>query len=205
DASRKRGKRGYTKRYLPGDLPPVFLLGRKGSPPLKVPPLPAALMAEAGGQRKHFGLYSYSALAEWASDYWISHWEQPVGKRYAWRWVRECMVKAIRKHLHAPWQQLLQRADPLVVAVHRAIFAAPLSEAPIATSEALYRDQYLVHDILHYRAAAIAARHVDSLGTRVVKQRLLNSPEADALRAVAKKAGVKIHLPCRLKDEEYSF
>lgn len=178
------GKMEYTQRYTTRELPHGFLLERQGSPPLKVTLLPAALLAEADGERKHFGLYSYSALAEWASDYWISHWEQPVGKRYAWRWVRECMVKAIRKHLHAPWQQLLQRADPLVVAVHRAIFAATFSEAPIATSEALYRDQYLVHDILHYRAAAIAARHVDSLGTRVVKQRLLNSPEADALRAV---------------------
>src|SRR5262249_20578535 len=81
------GEMEYTKSYTPGEPPHGFLLERPGSPPLKVTLLPAALLAEAGGQRKHFGLYSYSALAEWASHYWISHWEQPAGKRYAWRWV----------------------------------------------------------------------------------------------------------------------
>ena len=135
----------YISSYTTRELPYGVLIERPGSPPLQITFGPTYFLAKVGEVEKEFGLFSYAALTDWAADQWIQSWQQPPDKRNGRRWVKKSMARAISKHFHAHWQRLLRLADPQVVAVHRAIFAATFRDAPIAFYEGLYQERYIRH------------------------------------------------------------
>jgi hypothetical protein len=53
--------------------------------------------------------------------------------------------------------------DPTVLDVQRAVFAATRGVSRVLLDDRLYRDPWLVHDITHYRAAAIAVKFVEEM------------------------------------------
>ena len=61
-------------------------------------------------------------------------------------------------------------------------------------SPELYRHAYLVRDIVRYRAAAIAARNVEWLGGWARERRVATSPQAEALRTLARELGVRVEI-----------
>lgn len=70
-------------------------------------------------------------------------------------------AKALRPEIDRQRRRLLAKVDPTVLAVQRAVLGNG-GEYPemVLGDEALYRDRYLVHDILTYPAAAIAVAYV---------------------------------------------
>lgn len=159
-----------------------------------------------GRRRRRFGFYSYYDLSAYIAQGLMAYWQLPVrDDRPTWSGLRQWAVKqtagAIGKRIHAQWKRLLAMARPDVLAVQRAIFATTFGEAELATHVELYRHKYVVSDIVNYRAAAIAARHVEDLARRqhdvaqIEKARLLrNSKEAQELQALAEGLGFRIQL-----------
>ena len=84
--------------------------------------------------------------------------------------VKEWAVKrtelAINKPVHAQWQRLLAQVDPTVLAVHRKVFSATWNcrQAALISDENLYKERYVVKDIMSYRAAAVAALLCEVIG-----------------------------------------
>ena len=93
--------------------------------------------------------------------------------------------------MHAPWPRLVGGVEPQVVAVHRAISAATLSAARLSLGEALSHEGSLVHDILHYRAAASAAANLAQLGVDALTAQVQNSGHLPARTAFAHPRGVQ--------------
>lgn len=88
----------------------------------------------------------------------MSEW-QPPGERPAhWRvqnWATGHTRQALGKRIHQQWQRLTAKADPRVLAVQKAVFAAaPQHSPPLLHHPSLYRNRYLTADIQRYRAAA---------------------------------------------------
>jgi hypothetical protein len=81
-------------------------------------------------------------------------------------WAVHKTAKAINKSVHVEWQRLLAQVDPTVLAVHRKVFSATWNcrRAPLISDDALYKEQYVVKDILSYRAAAVAALLCEVIG-----------------------------------------
>jgi hypothetical protein len=162
---------------------------------------PTCLVADIGDGREtplrqQFGFYEYARLTGMVAQVWMQGWQPPASRRSGWRgareWARNQIVKALRRHMHAPWQRLIEAVNPQVLAVHKALFAATFSAAQLTFAEALYREPYLVRDILHYRAAAMAVSKIDQLGARVLQERVRNSAHLAALEALAKSLGVQV-------------
>ena len=74
------------------------------------------------------------------------------------------------------------------------IFAATLGVADVSMSPELYRDPYLVRDIVRYRAAAIATRNVEWLGEDAREQKVKTSSHAVSLRKLALELGVRLRI-----------
>lgn len=68
--------------------------------------------------------------------------------------------RAIARVIRAQRDRLLAKVDPTVVAVQHAVFLATHDHTDLAEHEALYREPYIVRDVLNYRAAAIALYRV---------------------------------------------
>lgn len=81
--------------------------------------------------------------------------------------VRDRRLGPIARLVHQQRARLFARVPQAVVAVQRAVFDVSWSSHFIAESEALYRDRWLVADLMHYRAAAIALASVDDLWWRL--------------------------------------
>ena len=115
---------------------------------------------------ERFGFYEFYAFSQRIAEVLMLGWKplpQP-DDRCEWGGLRDWALKqtawALRTRLHGQWQRLLQQVEPTVLAVHRAIFAATMGCSPLALREELYQEPYLPHDIMRYRAAAIAAEFV---------------------------------------------
>jgi hypothetical protein len=120
-------------------------------------------------------------------------WSPPLDAGKPWpgikRWAVGNTRRAIAGHLHKQWLRLLQMADPNVVAVQRAVFAATFGSAEITLSDQFYKNRYLVDDVIHYRAAAIAARHIHILAREKQRSRILSSPLITQLKDFAAQQG----------------
>lgn len=75
--------------------------------------------------------------------------------------VLERTAWAIAPGLYPHLERLRGMADPRVIAVHNATRAVSRRSPRLAGSEALYRETYVVSDIVNYRAAAIALVHLE--------------------------------------------
>jgi hypothetical protein len=110
------------------------------------------------------GLIEYRCLVNLICDGLMSEWEPPPG-RTPWSGIRSWAIKRTRQALggriHEQWKRLTAKADPLILDVQKAVFAASFGGCSLLHEPLLYRDRLLVGDILRYRAAASLVQFAD--------------------------------------------
>ena len=127
--------------------------------------------------RRQFGFFEYPQLLDKTAESLMRPWNPPLRDRDGpdesegrldklKKWAIKKTAKAINKPVHAEWQRLLAQVDPTVLAVHKKVFAATWNcrQAPLISEDALYKEQYIVKDILSYPAAAVATLACDVFG-----------------------------------------
>jgi hypothetical protein len=146
-----------------------------------------------------FGLYQYYQLSASIARGLMNGWKPPEreGRKDfpgLHRWVIKQTAKSIGKRVHAQWKRLLTLANPDAVAVQRAVWAATFCNYGLSLHPGLYRvgNEYLIRDIIKYRAAAIASVEIEKLAHAATQTKIHNSPEAHALRQLADRLGVEI-------------
>jgi hypothetical protein len=167
--------------------------------PVEVSFLPTALQASHLGPdgavaRERFGFFNFGKLLEFVARGLMRDWQPQDGWYGARAWAHQQTARSIARRLRELWLRLVARADPVVVAVQKAIFAATFSDAALAAEPALYQDRFLIQDILHYPAAAIAVRNAWTLTRELPLTRLYHSPAARELRALARGLGLHLHI-----------
>lgn len=108
-----------------------------------------------------FGLFDYYALAQWFVRELLAPQLDLDAPRWKAAWLMQVTGRRVGKSIHQQWKRLLALADPTVVAVQRAVFAATFRAPEILQDPKLYRDPWVVQDMIAYRAAAIAAAHLE--------------------------------------------
>jgi hypothetical protein len=208
-------------RYTITEISSGFTVTGKDRTPVTVELQGPAIVANG----KEFGLYNYYGLSRYVAEELMKDWEPPDTSRlpksendepYIPRWLRTWpqhqTAKAIGKRVHAQWKRLIGLADPHIVTVQRAIFAATRGSAKIATEDELYKDWWLVSDIVNYRAAAVAAQQVQDLmwirwhlQKRRREKQLEESPQYAALMTLADSLGVNLTIDMSLVDRPGDF
>jgi hypothetical protein len=87
--------------------------------------------------------------------------------------------RGIGKRVHAQWRRLLDNADPTTLAVHRRVFAATFGHRPhcLLFDPELYKQTYIVADLLTYRAAAAVLASAKLELEELANWRMLFCPE----------------------------
>jgi hypothetical protein len=186
-------------RYQFRELPDGFAVEGQERPPVEVTFLPHGLEGRyvgesAGGASERFGFFNFGKLLEFVSRGLMRDWRPHEGWYGARAWAHQQTAKALARRLREQWLRLLGRADPDVLAVQRAIFAATFGDAALASEPALYRERYLVRDIVAYPAAAIAVRNTWALSRDWAVNRLHGSEAARGLRELARGLNVELSL-----------
>ena len=122
-----------------------------------------------GEQSTRYGLFDFPQMITDIAKRLMVPWRRPVRdyvgpdeeqEAGSWLvpWVIKQTEKAIAKQVRTEWQRLLEPFDPTILAVQKKVFAATWNcrRAPLLSDDALYREKYIVKDILSYRAAAVA-------------------------------------------------
>src|SRR5207302_8635463 len=140
-----------------------FCVGGEERPPVEVvfraTGLEVLHLGETGvAARECFGFFNFGKLLEFVARGLMRDWQPQDGWYGARAWAQQQTAKALARRLRELWLRLVAQADPTVTAVQKAIFAATFSDASLAAEPALYRDRFLVQDILRFPAAAVAAR-----------------------------------------------
>jgi hypothetical protein len=151
--------------------------------------------------RERFGLFNFGKLLEHVARGLMRDWRPQEGWFGVRAWAHQQTARAIARRLREQWLRLLAGADPTVCAVQKAIFAATFSDAPLAHEPALYRNRYLVQDVLRFPAAAIAVRNAWTLTRDLPLARLYSSAPARDLRALAESMGVTLQLGAAIPDD----
>lgn len=133
------------------------------------------------GTPLRFGFYEYYGLSSAIAELMMRNWDPPKDRDAEWAGVREWAVKqtarSLGKRIHHAWKSLLGEVDHTTLEVHRAIFAATRKCAELVMREDVYDSKYVVADIIKYRAAAIAAVHVDHLADCRARMLINQNPE----------------------------
>jgi hypothetical protein len=157
-----------------------------------------------GWHTQRYGFFDYYSFARAVAHGLIRDWEPPAGRRgwpgvHAWVWRQT--GRAIGKRLHAFYKRCLDDADPTVLALQRAVFAATFSAPRLVLSEELYGERYVVKDVIQHRAAAVALaslerfRYLDRSKARLeAKEKILNSRELGILEELADSLGVELSM-----------
>jgi hypothetical protein len=175
-------------------------------PPVAVVFRPTGLEAYHVGEthpeaRERFGFFNFGKLLEFVARGLLREW-QPVEGWFGIRpWAQQQTARAIARRLREQWQRLLSRADPTVLAVQKAVFAATFGDAPLFNDPALYQDTFLVRDIIHHSAAAIAVRNAWTLCRDLPLRRLRHSGPARELTALAAQMGLRVEMVVGPADE----
>jgi hypothetical protein len=174
-------------------------------PPVRVAFLPTGLEAWCVGEtipglRERFGFFNFGKLLEFVARGLMRDWQPREGWFGAREWAQQQTARAIACRLREHWLRQVDRADRKVVALQKAVFAATFGDAPLASEPELYRDHYLVQDILHYPAAAVALRNAWSLTRALPLARLRHSAPALELRRLAHDLGATIHLDASVQE-----
>lgn len=109
---------------------------------------------------------------------------KPIPEYKITEWAHTQTARALGKRLCESWRRLLLKADPNIVAVHKAIFAATGTAARdhLIKDLSWYSNPYLVKDVVAYRAAAVALQYIDGFPStrKMVLRPYLITNEADA-------------------------
>ena len=145
--------------------------------PVEVHLRPYCLEMASSASASQFGFFEYPQLLDKTAESLMQPWNPPLRDRDGpdesegrldklKKWAIKRTAKAINKPVHAEWQRLLAWVDSTVLAVHKKVFAATWNcrRAPLISEDALYKEQYIVKDILSYPAAAIATLACDVFG-----------------------------------------
>ncbi len=192
-------------RYRFREDPLGFSVEGTDRPPVRVAFLPTGLEAvcvadSSLGSRERFGFFNFGKLLEFVARGLMRDWQPREGWYGARAWAEQQTARAIARPVRELWLKLVERADPMVAAVQKAVFAATFSDAPLASEPELYCDRYLVQDVLHYPAAAIALRNAWALTRELPLARLRTSGPAQELRKLAQGLGVTLHLGASIRD-----
>jgi hypothetical protein len=163
--------------------------------------LEAYYVGDAQGERERFGFYNFGKLLEFVARGLLREWHPREGWYGIRQWAQQQTARALARRLREHWQRLLSRADPTVLAVQRAVFAATFGDAPLFGEPALYQDPFLVRDIVNYPAAAVAVRNSWALARDLPLRRLHHSAEARELRDLASRLGLEVRLLAGLAQD----
>jgi hypothetical protein len=152
------------------------------------------------GARERFGFFNFGKLLEFVARGLMRDHQPQEGWYGARAWAHQQTARAIARRLREQWLRLVASADPVVCSVQKAVFAATFGDAPLAYEPALYRDRYLVRDILSYPAAAIAVRNAWTLSRDLLLARLHSSGQAPQLRRLARGRGLTLHVAASLPE-----
>jgi hypothetical protein len=186
-------------RYRFHDSPDGFSVEGDERPPVEVHFQPTGLEARyaetfAPGASERFGFFNFGKLLEFVARGLMRDWQPVEGWFGARAWAQQQTARAIARRLREHWLRLISRANSDVLAVQRAIFAVTFGDAPLAAEPAFYRNPFLVQDVLHFPACAIAVRNAWTLTRELPIRRLSNSTQARELHALARSMGLSLHL-----------
>ncbi len=195
-----------SSRYVFHEQADGFRVEGADRPPVEVVFRPTTLEARHLGEdgvevRERFGFFNFGKLLEFVARGLMRDWQPHDGWFGARAWAQQQTARSIARRLRELWLRLVARADPVVTAVQRAIFAATFGDAALAAEPALYRERFLVQDILHYPAAAIAVRNAWRLTRELPLARLYHSRAARELHALAGQLGLNLHLGASAAEE----
>lgn len=153
---------------------------------------PTKFVIVDGDQESAVGLYDYKRLTEKVAVAQLRDW-QPRGRGWPGikTWVIRQTLRGLAPRLSPFWRQLVARANPQVAGVQRKVFAATFGSPPLLLEESLYRREFLVRDLLRYRAAAIALQEIHTLGGRAIEHRLHTSAQVGQLHSLAHQLGAR--------------
>src|SRR5947209_1837663 len=102
-------------------------------PPVRVAFLPTGLEAwcigdTSLGSRERFGFFNFGKLLEFVARGLMRDWKPREGWYGAQAWAHEQTARAIARRLREQWLRLVNRADPMVAAVQKAVFAATFGD-----------------------------------------------------------------------------
>lgn len=163
-----------------------------------------AVINEAAGLHGRYGCFQVPALLSAILRALVMRDDPeavPVGSPFAgcphwrgcskWEWRR--VRHAIAGRVREAWAAEVDKIDPRLVSVHRAVHAASGKWTPLASAPAVYADPYAVRDVVRYRAAALALLSAESRARESYRRRvegeLERSAEMRALKARAAAAG----------------
>lgn len=183
-----------------------FSVEGEDRPPVEVNFHPVGLEAIHGAAhrpeaREHFGFFNFGKLLEFVARGLLRDWRPMDGWFGARAWAQQQTARAIARRLREHWLRLVNMADSSVRDVHRAIFAATFGDAPLASEPALYRQPFLVQDIIRFPACAIAVRNAWTLTRDLPLRRLHNSPAAIEVRELARSMGLSLEMQVPLPDQ----
>lgn len=184
----------FVSRYRFRETSTGFTVEGDERPPVVVAFRPTGLEAAHGraAERERFGFFSFGRLLEFVARGLLRDWQPADGWFGARAWAQQQTARALARRLREQWLRLVGLADPTVRDVQRAIFAATFGDAPLAAEPALYRQPFLVQDILNFPACAVAVRNAYSLTRDLSVRRLLNAPCAREVRELARAMGVPL-------------
>ncbi len=139
------------------------------------------------------GLIEYRRLVDFIAWELMRDWQPPRRDRKPWpgikRWAVGNTRRAIAGLVYDQWRRLLERLDNNVVGVQKAVFAATMGTASITLNDQFYRDRFVASDVMRFRAAAVAARHIYVLAETKRRNQILLSPRVTQLREMVEELG----------------
>ena len=209
-AAHRSGYR-FTELKEPGGRQALRIEG-DGRNTVFVAPMPTCLLVHYRDKTKNwrtrpYGFFDYYPFANNVAWGLIADWKPPEGKPGwpgAHAWVQRQTGRAVGKRLHAFYKRCLRDADPTVLAVQRAVFAATFSVPGLIFEKGLYEEKYVVKDVVQHRAAAVALANLDLLRDLRLektwvdtKTKVLRSRERAALEELARGMGVRLSIHAR--------
>jgi len=163
---------------VPGQAPWLVDLAyqetRSGRQPVHVERRPYLLRIQPLGECGELNFFDLPRLLSSVAKVLMSPWNRvPLHRGFvlgAPTWLQTWAIKrtmmALTPMVRAEWQRMLAQVDSTVLAVHKKVFAAAWGCKPGGAlfDDNLYKHEHIVHDIVTYRAAAVAALACEDFG-----------------------------------------
>jgi hypothetical protein len=145
-----------------------FLIEAVDRTPVCITATPTSIVVAYDGYNRDmtFSPIDIPGIAKCAARGLMTEWRQLDNKpewHGAHEWARRQTAGTIYSRVREHCSGLAEAMNPLVLQVHKKVFAATYGFGELAFSEELYNDNYIVSDILRYPAAAVACRYIEEL------------------------------------------